>query len=81
MQWNLDTKTKVFHESISCFMPLELYFMKCSEKKNITVYLCLNATFVAFRIEEKYFCISICRIKTQNVIKNIKEDTKFRGKL
>ena len=35
MQLNLNTKVKVFHETISCFMkwPKKLYFMKSSERK------------------------------------------------
>ena len=34
-QWNMDTKVKVFHESILFHeTSLKLYFMKCSERKN-----------------------------------------------
>ena len=42
-QWMLDTKVKVFHESISCFMKHpETVFHEMLWKKNFTVYPSLN---------------------------------------
>ena len=50
MQWNLDTKVKVFHESILCF--IKCIWNCISEnprntlKENFAVYPCLNVKFV-----------------------------------
>ena len=43
----LDSKVKVFHESISCFieMTLNMYFMKCSERKFHSVSFPLESLF------------------------------------
>ena len=49
---NLDTKVKVFHESVFFMkmfheMPLKLYFMKCSDKKvSQCILACRNTLFV-----------------------------------
>ena len=51
MKWNLDTKVKVFHESISCFMKCSWnwYIMKCSERKFHSVSLPLAAIYLEAR--------------------------------